>query len=101
MSKLTNTYRFSFESDCDEDDNGWGYPKQKSVSMEVQHSEDTEWGPILLDFADFLSSIYGYDVKNKIRIVRGTSPFSSRVDEYCILDDGEQDEFNFNKDDKE
>jgi hypothetical protein len=87
-----NTYRFSFESGYDNRDDGYGYPKQRTVEVSVSHDETAEWTSVMLDFADFLSSIYGYDVKNKLRFV-DYGGGSVRAQEYSI--DPSQSEFKF------
>ena len=53
----------------------------------------------MLDFADFLSGVYGYDIKNKIRFI-DYGGCSTRAQEYSI-DSPEQAEFKFGKSDDE
>lgn len=93
-----NTYRFSFESGYDDGEDSYGYSKQRSIQFEVTHEDDVEWTSVMLDFADFLSSIYGYDVKDKLRFV-DYGGCSARAQEYSI--DPTQSEFKFEKSDKD
>ncbi len=93
-----NTYRFSFESGYDNGDDTYGYAKQRSIETEVTHEDNVEWTSVLLDFADFLSGIYGYDVKDKIRFV-GYGGCCIRAQQYSI--DSPQSEFKFEKSDDE
>ena len=37
-----NTYRFSFESGYDNRDDGYGYPKQRTVEVSVSHDDTAE-----------------------------------------------------------
>jgi hypothetical protein len=101
MSDLTNTYRFSFESEYDDEGTQYGYPKQKSMEMTVSHSSDTEWTSVMLDFADFLSGVYGYDIKDKLRFVNNYGYFSTRAAEYSIENPDTQQELDFEKSDED
>lgn len=94
-----NTYRFSFESGYDNGDDTYGYAKQRSIETEVTHEDNVEWTSVMLDFADFLSGVYGYDIKNKIRFI-DYGGCSTRAQEYSI-DSKEQAEFKFEKSDDE
>jgi uncharacterized protein YydD (DUF2326 family) len=101
MSGLTNTYRFSYESEYDDEGTQYGYPKQKSMEMTVSHFSDTEWTAIMLDFADFLSGIYGYDVKNKLRFIDHHGYMLSRAAEYSIENPDTQQELDLEKSDED
>ncbi len=101
MTDLTNTYRFSYESEYDDDGAQYGYPKEKSVEMTVSHSSDTEWTAVMLDFADFLSGIYGYDVKEKLRFVNNHGYFSTRAADYSIEIPDAQQELDLEKYDED
>ena len=101
MKDLTNTYRFSYESEYDDDGAQYGYPKEKSVEMTVSHSSDTEWTAVMLDFADFLSGVYGYDVKNKLRFIDYHGYLMSRTAEYSIENPDAQQELNLDNSDED
>lgn len=93
-----NTYRFSFESGYDNGDDTYGYAKQRSIEVEVTHEDNVEWTSVLLDFADFLSGIYGYDIKDKIRFI-DYGGCCVRAQQYSIA--SPQSEFKFEKSDDE
>jgi hypothetical protein len=46
--------------------------EDKSLSVFKSYDEDVMWSEVLNDFVDYLSYVYGYDIKEKVRV---QSPF--------------------------
>ena len=77
-------FTFTFEAP-ERDDNG-PYPSSKDVTMRVSYDDDTAWTSPLLDFAEFLSTIYGYDVREKIRFLDKYGVSDFRSEQYTLTD---------------
>lgn len=60
----TNTYAFSYNSATNEDLPQ--YPVQTHLNKVVSLDQDATWMMALREFLDFLSCIYGYDIKGKV-----------------------------------
>jgi hypothetical protein len=82
MSK--HYFTFTFEAP-ERDDNG-PYPASKDVTMRVCYEDDTSWTSPLLDFAEFLSTIYGYDIREKIRFLDKYGVSDFRSEQYTLTD---------------
>jgi hypothetical protein len=54
--------------------------------MRVCYEDDTAWTSPLLDFAEFLSTIYGYDVREKIRFLDKYGVSDFRSEQYTLTD---------------
>lgn len=83
-----NTYTFMYSEQPEQDHEG-PYALQKRASHTCIYSDDVSWTTPLLDFAQFLSGIYGYDIVRKIRFddPLGTIKCCSRAGEYSLHKD--------------
>lgn len=62
----TNSYQFHYSSD--EGDFPSPYAVEKSLNMSLRVSDEQTWIPVMKEFANFMSSIYGYDIGSRIMI---------------------------------
>jgi hypothetical protein len=45
-----------------------GYPKATEESKSVRYDSAPQWMYVLDEFLDFLGSVYGFNIKNQVRI---------------------------------
>lgn len=66
MSDCANTYHFSYES-ADYESNG-PFPLQKNVNTSIVVSDHLSWPTVVREFAHFMTSIYGYNIAERLLI---------------------------------
>ena len=84
MKEVNHYYTFRFETDHS-DDNG-PYAARREFNSTVEYPDDISWTSPLLDFVEFLSTIYGYDIKEKIRFLDKYGVCDFRSQPYTLTD---------------
>lgn len=62
-----NTYQFGYSSFFDEDSSG-AFPSQTNCTKNITVNDEVAWPVVMREFANFLSSIYGYDISAQLLI---------------------------------
>lgn len=91
MSKQYFTFQFTEDQD---DDYSGPYPQCRSFTNHYDYPDDSSWTSQLLDFAEFLGLIYGYDIKSKIKFEDkyGLIAHCDRAGEHSLHKDEDEDE---------
>lgn len=70
-----STYTFGYL--CYDDENPSSlFPHEKSINTSVTFPDDGTWVSVLSEFCNFLSSVYGYSIKDKVYV----AGFANKLD---------------------
>lgn len=67
MNKYTFNFReVGYVDEDNFDEASYAYGENREVNYSVDVSSDAQWSAVLRNFLNFLSSVYGYDISDKV-----------------------------------
>lgn len=89
----TFNFNYSFEADKDksfylEND----FPVEQHSNTQVVFSDDIPWDTVLDSFLEFLGGVYGYNIKEQVRVMDFEERLEMVKERYGFKDKAEDDE---------
>lgn len=84
-----NQYSFQYST---RDDCGSDFPVAKTITQNVEFHDEVLWTVVLDDFLSFLSSVYGYDIRDQVEYLSYEEKLQALSKKHNLDQDDEDEE---------